>query len=173
MKEKTLRILCFATCLCFIIAGTGCQKDTGACFSSETYTGTFGFYGLNDSEAVQSFNSKIKQWFTEHGFIEMEGMACKDVIPALEWDMPGTILLLKHDDENLVYFFIPDHYRPEKNSQIIGYHITRKGTCEEVKKYKDDFVKLRNNFLEEFPPNVKSEGGEERRVRNLRDLSRR
>ena len=163
-------VRCFyiGICLLSIIAwGAGCGVDpTGDLPGGKrSFTGGVGPYNLTSQDAVQEFNAQAKNWFTERGFVEIEDVTYhKDILRPYheasfpgdiseDWNKPGVLLLLEYDHQNRIYVFIPDCFRPEDNTQFIGYHARLTGTVKEIKKHEDGFEKMSEDFLEQFPPN--------------------
>jgi len=156
MKRTPICYLGFVVCLSSLVAGCGASFEgfEGRSNARSAFTGTFGWQQLDGVDHVQEFNSQAQKWFAERGFVETSDIKFMDIVGPINgegWDKPGVLLMLsKHNDQKLVYVFIPDCYRPERNIQIIGYHVVLTGTVAEVKGYRDDFHKLDSDFREEF-----------------------
>jgi hypothetical protein len=149
----------FAICLIFGIANVvGCWIHPGSVsHQKRSFTGNFGRYQLDGADAVRDFNDQAKKLFLEHGFVVNDDKKFCDIVPPGngDWDKPGELLLLKHNEQNLIYVFIPQCHHPEDSIQIIGFHGELEGTVEEVKKYGDDFDTLINEFKGKFPNMMK------------------
>ena len=159
------RRFCLWFCLLSIIAwGTGCGVVPPVQSSGKrSFVGSFGPYNLESPEAVQEFNAQAKTWFTERGFVEVEEVTYhedilrpyyEDTFPvdqSKEWNKPGVLLLLEHDHQNHVYVFIPDCFRPEDNTQYVGFHVRLAGTLKTVRDHEGGFDKMREDFLKQFP----------------------
>ena len=151
MKRTPICYLGLVVCLSSLVVG--CGGFEGHSYVESSFTGTFGWRQLDGVDHVQEFNQQAKKWFVERGFVETDDIKFIDIVgpKSGNWDKPGVLLMLsKHNDRKLVYVFIPDFHRPERNIQIIGYHVVLKGTVAEEKGYRDDFHKLDSDFREEF-----------------------
>ena len=99
---------------------------------SESYSiKRLGQYELADSDAVKEFNSRVKNWFIQRGYEELEDIPLRSINRMTSrghwsiegnWDIPGVLLYKKFDDQNSVHILIPDCYDRARNIQMIGYY---------------------------------------------------
>jgi len=148
-----LSLYLLTVCPFLLAVGCGTYIDINRSYSENTFTGTFGYRQLEGADAVKDFNLSVIKWFIGRGFVDIQAITYGDLVDHPEFDLKnksGVLLLSNHNHQNLVYVFVPDSYNPDKNIQIIGYHVALKGTLEEVKGYRDDFHKLEGDFVKEF-----------------------
>ena len=138
---------------------------TGSYHSIST-TAMLGRYELADADAVKEFNSRVKKWFVERGFTELEDMPLRSIqrmprAPARggmsrgqsqgDWDKPGVLLLLKFDDHNSLYILVPDCYHREAHVQMIGYRSDFVGPADHTRPFGIQLDKLKDDFERAFP----------------------
>ena len=128
-------------------------------------TGILGRYELADADAVKEFNSRVKKWFAERGFVELEDMPLRSIerMPIRErggwrmtgsggvWNQPGVLLLLKFDDQNSLYILVPDWFNPATHVQVIGYRVDFAGNFDKTRGYEIQLDKLKDDFERAFP----------------------
>ncbi|MCL2710650.1 MAG: hypothetical protein FWE95_07200 [Planctomycetaceae bacterium] len=126
-------------------------------------TEMLGQYELTDADAVKEFNSRVKKWFVERGFVELEDMPLRSIerMPTSgnwmmrrrvgDWDKPGVLLLLKFDDQNSLYILVPDCYQRERHVQMIGYRFDLAGGSDKTRGYEIQLDKLKDDFERAFP----------------------
>ena len=88
----------------------------------------------------------------EQGFTVVEDMTYRNIVDEKNWSgsVDGVLLVFEHDHQSLVYVFIPESYSPEDYMQNIGYHASWTGSLDDLKKYDEDFNKLKDQFVKEF-----------------------
>ncbi|MDR0327137.1 MAG: hypothetical protein LBI05_02450 [Planctomycetaceae bacterium] len=129
----------------------------------ETFNGQ---YQLADADAVKEFNSRLKKWFVDRGFKELEDMPLRSVqrmqihggprnnvweSGVNGWDMPGVVLLLKYDDRNSLYILVPDCYRRDSHIQQIGYRSDFFRTSDTTRDCAIQLDRLKDDFERAFP----------------------
>ena len=133
-------------------------------FATST-TETLGRYELTDADAVGEFNARVKKWFAERGFVELEDMPLRSIgrIPVRgntgfrqarregDWNKPGVLLLLKFDDRNSLYILVPDCYQRDRHFQMIGYRSDFVGTSATTRGYEIQWDRLKDDFERAFP----------------------
>jgi len=124
----------------------------------ETFTGSFGKHQFNSKSEVNAFNSEAYKWFLERGFTPDTSTTFQAVLTngramagSSDWKQPGVLLCRPYDVQNRIYVFIPECYHPESNLQIIGYHVSSRGTCEEVIQRRQEFESLQKEYRSRFP----------------------
>jgi hypothetical protein len=134
---------------------------------SMSITEVLGRYELADADAVKEFNSRVKKWFAERGFEELEDMPLRSIerIPVRtsgnvwssqarrtgDWNKPGVLLLKKFDDQNSLYILVPDCYHRENHVQMIGYRSDFVGISDKTRGYEIQLDKLKDDFERAFP----------------------
>ena len=134
-------------------------------YHSISTTAMLGEYELADADAVKEFNSRVKKWFVERGFTELEDMPLRSIqrLPQArggnrtswssqgDWDKPGVLLLLKFDDHNSLYILVPDCYHRETHVQMIGYRSDFVGSADHTRPFEIQLDKLKDDFERAFP----------------------
>jgi hypothetical protein len=162
MKKGFIIGFCFGICLFWVVIyGSGyvapilnkLNKWTaiqGDSYGKTSFTGFFSPYMPTGADVAEDFNSQVKKWFTERGFVKVEDFTPRaPICPNGDKDA-GVLLLLERNPKCMVYIFIPD-FRPESKSHYIGFHADWEGTIPETLKYEDDFNKLKEDFYKQFP----------------------
>ena len=130
---------------------------------SMSITETLGQYELANADAVKEFNARIKKWFGERGFKELEDMPLRSLERMSvkgnvwhrghegDWNKPGVLLLLKFDEQNSLHILVPDCYHRENNIQMIGYRADFALSTNKTQDYEIQLDKLKDDFERTFP----------------------
>jgi hypothetical protein len=124
-----------------------------------------GRFELANDDDVKEFNSRVKKWFVDRGFKELEDMPLRSVQRMqihggprdnvwdnnASWDMPGVVLLLKFDDRNFLYILIPDCYDRDAHRQVIGYRSDFFRTSDTTQDCAIRLDRLKDDFERAFP----------------------
>ena len=144
-----------------MMGGTLIQESSHV--RSMSFTDTLGQYELANADAVKEFNARIKKWFGERGFKELEDMPLRSLIRSPvkgnvwmqdhegNWNKPGVLLLLKFDEQNSLYILVPDCYHRENNIQMIGYRADFALSSNKARDYEIQLDKLKDDFERTFP----------------------
>ena len=143
-------------------------------YTSRSTTEVLGRYELAGADDVNELNSRVKQYFTERGFKELEDMPLRSLerMPLRggigpwerrskgnwDWDVPGVVLLLKLDDQSSIYILVPDWYRRETHSQMIGCRSDFVTTPDKMWDYEKQRDRLKDDFMRAFPSGNYREG---------------
>jgi hypothetical protein len=135
-------------------------------YRSLSDTCVLGDYILHDADMVKEFNSRLKEWFIERGFGELEDMPLRSIqrmqihggprdnvweSNVSGWDMPGVVLLLKYDERNSLYILVPDCYRRDSHVQRIGYRYDFFRTSDPTRDCGIRLDRLQDDFERAFP----------------------
>jgi hypothetical protein len=110
-----------------------------------------GKYQFTSPDEVKIFNGQVSAWFLKRGFTTDSDKNFAAIVEQDEWKTPGLLLCQRIDNANQIFVFVPDCFHPEINRQIIGYHIKLKGAFEDVKKHKNEFELMQEEFKKTFP----------------------
>jgi len=139
---------------------TGCwfaMSPTTASKGSRSATGTLGKYQFASKSEVKAFNSKAVRWLQERGYNHYSHESKKTYDEILgtngqSWKgKPGQLLYRHYDAKNREFVFVPDCYNPDKNLQIIAFHVEYQGDVDRISRLAKTFDIETELFHKTFP----------------------
>jgi len=123
---------------------------------TRTGTGTLGKYQFASKSEVKAFNSKVGAWWSERGFVPFTEKTFDAIVGGKNgnWKEAGLLHCRQYDVKNRMFVFIPECHHPDKNIQIIGFHVELKGDLDDIKKRDETFDSERKSFRKTFPNTV-------------------
>ena len=114
-------------------------------------SGTLGKWNFSSAAEVKAFNSEIAAWPSGWGYARSTNETFDAIAGSDEWKMPGLLLNRRENPTNQSWIFIPENYRTNGYTQLVGYHLSWEGSAEEVKRRQAGFASTRAAFQREFP----------------------
>jgi hypothetical protein len=115
-----------------------------------------GKYHFASRAEAKAFNSKVGAWWSERGFAPYTDKTFDAIVGERgeNWKEAGSLLCRQYDAKNRMFVFIPEYHLPDRNMQIIGYHVELQGDLDDINKHDKDFKSERDSFHKAFPSTV-------------------
>jgi hypothetical protein len=113
-------------------------------------TGTLGKHRFATASEVNTFNSRVTDWFSMRGFARDTSTTFQEITKSSDWKMPGVLLSKSHGSAGQFHVFVPEHYNPNSHLQIVSYHVELRGTIEEVDRLAREFDRIEAEYHGEF-----------------------